>query len=155
MTILRNRQQRTVGDLLKVPLDDRWHTYARVLPEPLVAFYDARTDGDLDPEHVITRAVLFRLWVMNHAITSGRWRRVATLPLERELLEQPVFFKQDAIDPESLSLYRDGQEIPATRVQCAGLERAAVWEPDHVEDRLRDHYLRQANKWTESLRLRE
>jgi len=36
-----------------------------------------------------------------------------------------------------------------------GLERAAVWGPSHVEDRLRDHYAGRKNKWVESLRIKE
>ena len=34
------------------------------------------------------------------------------------------------------------------------LFRLAVWEPAHVEDRLRDHYAGAPNKWVESLRPR-
>lgn len=45
-------------------------------------------------------------------------------------------------------------ENPATPEECAVLERAAVWDPGHVEDRLRDHFAGQSNKWVESLRLK-
>ena len=31
---------------------------------------------------------------------------------------------------------------------------AAVWDPQHVEDRLRDHFAGLPNKWVQSLALR-
>jgi hypothetical protein len=92
--------------------------------------------------------------VMNHAITSGRWSRVANAPLDAALLQPPTFFKQDVMNPNLLSLYRAGEETPASRDECEGLERAAVWEPEHIEDRLRDHYHGRPNKWVESLKLK-
>jgi hypothetical protein len=30
-----------------------------------------------------------------------------------------------------------------------------VWEPEHVEERIRDHYAGRANRWAESLRIQE
>jgi hypothetical protein len=66
------------------------------------------------------------------------------------------FFKQDPISGE-LSIYweewRDGSwhEEPATLDECAELERAAVWDPVHVEGRLRDHFAGTPNTWAASL----
>jgi len=41
-----------------------------------------------------------------------------------------------------------------TRKESQGLEAAAVWEPEHIEDRLRDHFDGKPNKWLESLRIK-
>ena len=147
-------QRRLVGSVVKIPLEREWHSYARVLPEPLCAFYDCRTRADLTVEEIVLKDVLFRLWVMNRALTSGRWEIVGKAPLSDGQLVAVPFFKQDALDPRKVSIYLDGKERPATPAECSGLERAAVWDPEHVEDRLRDHYLGQPNKWTQSLRLR-
>jgi hypothetical protein len=40
------------------------------------------------------------------------------------------------------------------REDCVGLERAAVWEPEHIEDRLRDHFNGIKNIWEESLKIK-
>lgn len=149
------RQRRRLGDFLKIPLEGGKHAYARVLAEPLVAFYDVQTDRDLDPREICALPVLFRVWVMNNATTSGRWKRVGNLPLEPALLEEPFFFKQDALRPDEFSLYRSGKEVPATKEQCRGLERAAVWGFEHVEDRLRDHFAGRPNKWVNNVKLPE
>lgn len=51
-----------------------------------------------------------------------------------------------------MALRRGGEE-PASRQELEGLEVAAVWDPEHVEDRLRDHFSGRPNKWVESIRL--
>jgi hypothetical protein len=97
---------------------------------------------------------------MNHAVTRGRWQVIGSVPLSQEERSVPIrFFKQDALTGD-LTIYWEGpepgevHEVPATREECMGLERAAVWEPEHVEDRLRDHFAGRPNKWLESLALK-
>ena len=87
---------------------------------------------------------------MDRAVKSGRWRVIGNRPLEGELLNPPARFIHDPLDPESFSIYRRGQTVPASREEIGGLERAAVWEPEHVEDRFRDHYAGRTNKWVRS-----
>lgn len=146
------RQQYKVGAIVKVPLEPGWHTYARLLQPPLLAFYDSRSNRELPLEEIISKPILFKIAVMRDAVTSGRWQKIGAMPLESHLVEEPVFFRQDALKPDQFFLYRGGQEYPATRAECVGLERAAVWEAEHVEDRLRDHYAGRPNRWVESLK---
>ncbi len=51
-------------------------------------------------------------------------------------------FIQDAIHPDRFEFYdpNTGESRPATKEQIKGLERASVWEANHIEDRIRDHY---------------
>ena len=62
---------------------------------------------------------------------------------EDEARREEVFFKQDALSGVLL-VYSVGAmgstERPARPEEAAGLERAAVWSAEHVEDRLRDHF---------------
>jgi hypothetical protein len=149
---MAKRQKRTVGDFVKIKLDECHHAYARVLEKALFAFYDAFTDKGLSLEEIKARPILFKIWVMNVAVTSGRWEIIGNAPLEKNLLEQPYFFKKDPLSPKSLSIYHEGNERPATLEECKNLECAAVWDAEHVEDRLRDHYAGKSNKWVESMR---
>jgi Immunity protein 26 len=153
MTELRQNKKskkRNAGDVVSIPLPDGLHAYARVLPDATFAFYDSRTSEDLPVSEVISRPILFFLAVMDHAIKAGRWPIVGHLPLE-EGLNPPPRFIQNSLDKKSFSIYENGQIRPATRSQCRGLERAAVWEPEHVEERLLDHYAGRRNKWINSL----
>lgn len=149
------RQPRVHGDIVRIDLGDGFHSYARVLEEGLFAFYNCRTQEDLPIQQIIAMDVLFIIPVMSHAVTRGRWTVKGNAPLEDCLLNPPPRFIQDAIRKEKFSLYQKGRIIPATRQQCLGLEREAGWEPEHAEDRLRDHYAGRTNKWVESLRLRD
>jgi hypothetical protein len=76
---------------------------------------------------------------------------IGNRPLEHDMIAEPVFFKQDPINNRFFKYY-ESTTVAATRQECLGLERAAVWEPEHVEDRLRDHYAGVTNKWVESLK---
>jgi hypothetical protein len=146
------RQRRTVGAILKVPLDGESHAYAWTLPEADFAFFDLRANSDVAIEDVIRRLVAFRVGVHKSAWTTGRWPRVGKVePPPRLLAAQPKFM-QDSFNGR-LSIYLGGDIRPATHDECIGLERCAVWGPEHVEDRLRDHFKGITNIWVQSLAL--
>jgi Immunity protein 26 len=149
-------QKRVVGDIVKISLGDGFHTYARVLDEALFTFYDSHTKEEMPILEIITLPILFQIAVMDYAVKRGRWVIVGNAPLDDPRLKQRPQFMQDILRKEQFSIYEKGGKIrPAVKEECIGLERAAVWEPTHVEDRLRDHYAGQKNKWVESLKIKE
>jgi len=95
---------------------------------------------------------------MNHAVTSGRWPVIGAVPLSDDERRRPErFFKQDPLNSNLTIYWEDPEsgephEIPALLEEAENLECAAVWDPEHVEDRLRDHFAGRPNKWVESLR---
>jgi hypothetical protein len=131
----KQKVRRRPGDVVAIPLGDGHYGFARVLKD-VMAFYHVKSDSILPIAEIVSRPILFKIWVMDHAVTSGRW---------------PV--KWDDIAKKLYITYDGSQEIPATRSECEGLERAAVWEPEHVESRLRDHFAGRKNIWVDSLRL--
>ncbi len=88
---------------------------------------------------------------MMSAHSRGRWLKVGVAPIRRDLSKAVRRYKQDAISGKLFTMV-NGDEVPATRAQCKKLECAAVWSPEHVEDRLRDHFAGRSNVWLESLR---
>jgi len=144
--------RRVEGSLLEITLAGNQKAYARVLRDPLFAFYLIDEDRPIEKNHFVTALPIFTLAVMKHAATSGRWPVIAKWPLEKELTTPIPFFMQDRITGK-LSLYIEGVIRPAAITECLELEPAAVWEPEHVEDRLRDHLAGVPNKWVESLKL--
>ena len=147
------KQKRNEGDFIKIKLTDEHFCFARVLKEPLIAFYDIKTNTDISLDEISTLPIVFKIWVMNNAITTNRWQVIGHKELEDELKKPAIFFKQDPIS-KSVFLYSDSIETPAVYEQCVGLERAAVWSPEHVEDRLLDHFDGKTNKWVDSLKLK-
>jgi len=147
-------QRRTVGSILAVPLGDGTFCFAITLPEADFGFFDARlTEPVLSPD-LLSKPILFRVAVHKSAYNKGRWLKVGTLEVPSELLKAVPTFIQDKLNPEQFEIYLGGDIHPATREQCEGLERAAVWDPEHIEDRLRDYYAGVPNVWVESLRLK-
>lgn len=153
---MRKRKIRLrVGDILKIDLGDGFFSFARVLREPMIAFYGLRVESIPDIETILSTPILFKVPVMNYAVTSGQWEVIGSRPLEPDLLTITYFWKYDVIaEKYSISNDVDDKEVPATKEECQGLERAAVWEPENVEDRLRDHFAGVPNIWVESLKLK-
>jgi hypothetical protein len=146
-----------VGDIVSIPIGDNRVAFAWVLREPRLAFFDYDCDLEVVPAvgEIVLRPVAFQIWVMSGAVTSGLWSRVGHVTPGDDVLESPWFFKQDQISGK-LSMTKTGaEEVPVDAAVCKFLERASVWEPHHVVDRLQDHFAGRPNKWVElSRRLR-
>lgn len=137
----RKYQQRTVGAFVRIPLGNDTFSYARILDDASFAIYDIRTNKkEVELEYLASFPVLFIVAVYNDAVTSCHWLKVGKLPIEENLQVLPPKFIQDQLNPKKFSIYEQGQDRPATREECEGLERSAVWEPEHVEQRIRDHF---------------
>ena len=109
------RQQRTVGAIVKVPLENGFHTYARILPFKL-AFYDARTDKDLSVEEIVQSPVLYVLCVYDSVITKGMWEKIGKkLPIEPHLIEaeKAPIYTQDILS-NKYYIHFKGEEKEAT-----------------------------------------
>lgn len=147
------RQRWTRGAVVAVPLGDGSLTYAQMLDAPEYAFFDSRTSEELPAVEVVTRPVLFRLWVMGSAHSTGRWPKVGVAPVPVALQEPVRRYNQDPLRPQDIRLTFDGCDGPlGSLADCDGLECAAVWDAEHVEDRLRSHYSGVPCQWTLSLR---
>jgi hypothetical protein len=143
------RQQWTCGALVTVPLGNGYHSYAQMLERPEYAFFDCRTKVEMSAEAIVARPVLFRVWVMRYAYSKGRWQKVGMAAVAAALEQPVVRYIQDSVRPQDIRLhFDDGRSGPLVSVaDCEGLECAAVWDPEHVEDRLRDHYAGVPNDW--------
>jgi hypothetical protein len=138
--------------MMAIPLGDGTYGYCRALRFPNVAVYNHRSQVLLKSDDVLGKEVAFRISIMRSAFTGKRWKRIGQVPLSvSEKSEAVWYFMQD---PDgNLFKTRDWLErIPATWSEIQGLECAAAWDPEHVEDRLRDHFAGRPSKWVESLK---
>lgn len=149
VAMTRRSKRPDVGAVVEVPLGDGRRCFGLVLPSPRVAFFDlcASSDLKLEVEEIRSRPVLFQLLVMQRPLSMAEWPVIGEVPVEPALLEGPYFFREDPISGK-LSISKDGVErIPATLAEVAGLERAAVWDAEHVVDRLKDHFAGRPCRW--------
>jgi hypothetical protein len=141
------------GTIVRIDLDDGYHTYGRELQHPFLAILDARTKEEMTPEQIVAHRPLFIVGVFDQALK--RWKPIGYVPLLPNELPVPDRFIQDIINPNDCRIVNAyGDERPATIAECEGLESATIWDSDEVEDRLRDYYAGRTNVWVESLRVK-
>jgi len=150
------RQKRTVGSAFKIPLTDNTHSYGIILEKASVAIFKIKTNNSLPISEILKEDVLFIVAVYNSAITSGRWEKIGKTPPDERFTILPLNFIQDSINPEHFEIYdpNTGQITKSSRENCLGLECAAVWEAEHVETRILDHFNGKENAWMKQLQIK-
>jgi len=144
------KQRRTIGAIVEIDLGDGYYSYARILDYASFAFYDILSAERVGTIKQITdKPILFTLAVYNDVVSSGHWVKIGTVPLPHSLQTLPTQFIQDALHPGRFELYypNSGKIQPVPKEACEGLERCAVWDANHVEERLRDHFAGRPCKW--------
>jgi hypothetical protein len=151
-----SKQSKAIGDFLKVRLPDGNLGYLRVLDKASVAVYDVTTEKALDVIEIIKHDILFIVAIYKDVIVDGRWEKIGHLPLEEGLKELPMKFIQDEFNPDYFELYNpnSGDIKPAKKADCFGLERASVWEGEHVEERIVDNFNSRTNTWVEKMKIK-
>jgi Domain of unknown function (DUF4259)/Immunity protein 26 len=135
------------GSVLRVDLDHQWHTYARIVtPTPKIAIHDCRVAApEEDLLAIVKTPVLFILAVGGRA-DRGDWPKVGHVPLEMAPVPIPEQFMQDLVTGACRIVDDAFNAKPAKPEECIALERAAVWDPVDVVERIRDHYAGRPNK---------
>jgi len=151
------RQRRIPDSIVKIELEDGYYGYAQILEKSMV-YFEMRTKNELRGkllEALLEVQILFFCSVYNDVITKDRWLKVGKLPIKTEFEVLPMKFIHDDLKLGFFELYdpNTGEITSSIYEKCKDLECAAVWEAEHVEDRLRDHYNGVENKWVKSMSL--
>lgn len=141
------------GTFLRIPLADGSLGYGRVLEPPYSAFYNYRTTGpDSDLDRIASKPILFKITARHLALKS--WEAIGWRELEQHMTQPVVFFHQDVGDFRRCTIWDSAGNKRAAKPQdCIGLERAAVWEQQHVEERLLDIFMGRPNVTEEHLKV--
>ena len=138
------------GLVMRIPLEDGMHTYGRMLQaSPYVAFHDFRTtDEEPDLSKVVASPVLFVLASgAVRSLENGEWKSVGKVLLSEVDTPIPLQFMQNIGNINDMSVMDHlGNRRAATFEECENLERASVWQAEHVEERLNDHYAGRENQ---------
>lgn len=89
----------------------------------------------------------FMASVEDFPIKHGLWSLVGQMDITEEMSNIPDRFIQDMVDKTKFFIYRKGEMIVATKDECIGLERAAVWSSEQIESRIRDMVMGVENRW--------
>lgn len=135
------------GAIVKIPLPDGTHTYARILIDDTYAFYDAKTTVDISGlESIIQKPILFMAWVDIFGLQEGWWTIVGNIPLEGKLKNfYPRYFNASPTDESNVNFYEiymdeieDAIEkdwIGDGKTQLGGLHGRV-----HIESRIMDYF---------------
>ncbi|KZZ47432.1 hypothetical protein A3759_29980, partial [Thalassolituus sp. HI0120] len=132
---MRKRQRRTVGAIVEIPIE-QYRIHAQILPEFDMAFFDTKDINDPSIEEILASTVLFRVSANDNAILDGRWLKIGKSELKEEFARPVPKFIQNALNKEKFEIYLGGDIRRATREECEGLDRCAVWAVNHIEDRI-------------------
>ena len=142
------------GTFVRIRLADGSFAYGRLLEAPFAAFYRHRTltpDDGLD--EIASRPILLKMAVRHLAVAA--WDVIGWRALEPTLTQPFVQFVQDIGDFRRCTIFDTaGYERDVEPHECVGVERAAVWEQEAIEDRLLDALLGRPNADEERLKVR-
>jgi hypothetical protein len=150
------RQKWTIGAIVKIPISKNRFSYGQLLDKSSIAIFDIIASKDYTIQEILKFKTLFIVAIYSNIISTGTWQKIGKEDLKEDLKILPLKFIQNTLDPEIFELYNPntGEITRATREDCVGLERAAVWEAEHIVSRINDHFSGKVNVWVEQLRLK-
>lgn len=94
------------------------------------------TDETLRLDEIFSSEMPLRLWVSDFVLKKGLWRIIGNVEISEEHKSQEYFFKQAPITGQVWRTLTGAEEWPITIEECKDLEVAAVYDPEHVIERL-------------------
>jgi hypothetical protein len=147
------KQRWEPGTVIRTTNADGDTYYGRLLEFPWAAFYDLRTEQPLDDLQAIVAApVAFTVAAHKDLIAKNQWEAIGSVALDGSLQPPAEQAMIDVLDPDHHQIIdAEGNIRDATAAEVAGLEPAAVWDPEHVVDRLDDHFAGRPNRWLQGM----
>jgi hypothetical protein len=136
------------GDIFKVIFDAPYFTYAHELTDAAMAFYDLKTDIEIESlNKIIELPILFILKGGADKVLTGEWERLGNIELEDKLKKNPLFYTKENYretdDGAILSYYRindNGVYRQGTEEEVENLEYGFIWNSSEIEERIKNHY---------------
>lgn len=143
-----------IGNIIRIRIEEDAYGFGRVVEGGFIEFYDVKLSASQAQEldnRLSDARVLFTLSVHKSWKKNDNWEVVGNNP--NLISGIPYQFMQNLANPQDIQLIDpSGNPHPATYEEVQGVERLAVWEDNHVEDRLRDHFAGKPNAWAEHLK---
>lgn len=122
------------GNVLDIPLPNKKFAFGRLYKDSCIAIYNhiGLSINDV-PKSEDYR---FTVGVYQHVLKSGEWIIADERPFEtEEEMWPPPMCVIDKLTGE-YSIYHKGEIVKASKEDCEGLETTAVWDKNHIIDRI-------------------
>jgi hypothetical protein len=139
--------EKTPGDIIKIPLPDGTHTYARILIDESYAFYDCKTAEEIsDINAILQSPILFCAMVDIFGIKEGRWTIIGNKPLEGKLENfYPRYFEPAPTNSANVGFYEVYMDeieeaIKNDWIGDGKLQMGGMNSRVHIEERIMNYY---------------
>lgn len=150
----KKKIRRKAGQVFQVPLGDGTYGYGQTTSYNCV-FFNCRDKGEIkELKDIVKQPVIFRVGVDHYAITDGIWPVLGVLPVAHYLEEEEDPYTYDSIKGRYVIWKTGTLQVPATPEEIYNLECFSSWGPEHVEQRLKDHFAGRPNYDVENFRNR-
>ena len=123
-----------VGDIFQIPLPDGRYAYGKIFRDASIGIYE--TIFDSPAELPIDSPFAFIVGLYDDVLKSATWPIIGHEPFNSTEDEwPPPHFIKDVIS-DDYSVYHKGVIRPSTETECGGLEQAAVWDVEHIIERI-------------------
>lgn len=131
---LQKRQRYKLGNVYAIPLPNGKFGFGRTMEDAGFAVYMHIGESEIDVPQ--TEDYQFIVGVYKHALRSNGWVVVDNRPFKAdEDSFPPPMCIIDKISGK-YRIYHKGEIRNATKEECEGLEIAAVWDANHIVDRI-------------------
>ena len=131
----------TPGNYIEIGMPGNRYSYAVVTNTKLLAVLDYCGERQLASSSVKELDILFIISAHDYAIGKNGWPLAGKIEQDEKFNVHPNFYIEDVITGRfSIVDHNFENRVPATKEECANLERAASWPPKSIEQRLIEHY---------------
>lgn len=124
-----------VGDVFEIPLPDGRFAYGRIYRDASIGIYREVSEKPKSPR-IGSRDFLFTVGMYSDVPSINNWPKVGKDPFPTTESEwPPPMFVRDVISG-SYQIYHKGTFRDADPGEASDLEEAAVWDSDHIIDRI-------------------
>jgi hypothetical protein len=123
-----------VGDIFEIRLPDDRFAYGKVFRDASIGVYEKIFSSPAEPP--INSSFAFIVGLYDDILKSGMWPIVSHEPFGSVEAEWPPPACIKDVISGGYSIYHKGEIRASTAEECVGLEKAAVWDADHVIDRI-------------------
>ncbi len=130
----KKRKRIKLGDVYAIPLPNGMYAFGRIFKDAGIGIY--KHIGESIDDIPKDEKYQFTVGVYEFVLKSGDWSVVENRPFNNEdEAFPPPFCIIDSISGD-YSIYHKGEIRSATKLECKGLEVAAVWSDYHIIDRI-------------------
>lgn len=154
-------QKNRIGAFFSIQLRDGRIAYARLLKDYLFSFYfldNIQKNREELIDCLRNAAPIFSTYVYARVFKDSNWKYIGQADLEPHILQNmPVFFRQDQFDKTICILITSTDpnfKAPLKPEQCINMERAMIWEPESIDERICNYLDGAPNKFVELARVK-